>query len=65
MISGTRKMLADEVDRHGLIKILTRVNPVVLPSDAPTDVVSAWIRLHGQGAKDIALIEKWLRGDHV
>ena len=63
MISGSRRMLADEVDRHGIVKVFTRIDTVLLPDDAPDEVVSAWLRLHGQGVRDIKTVEDWLNND--
>jgi hypothetical protein len=62
MISGTPKHIKDEVERRGLVETTFLIDPVLLPDNTPQDVVSAWLRLNGQGRKDVKTIERWLAG---
>lgn len=62
MFKGTKAQVRDEVMERGLTDAVFILDPVLLPEDTPADVVSAWIRLHGQGRKDAETIRKWING---
>jgi hypothetical protein len=47
----------------GVAETAMTISAVYLPNDAPQEVISAWIRLHGQGAKDVDTIGEWLSGE--
>lgn len=59
-VRGTKNHLKRTVEAIGILPTLTSIDAVLLPDNTPADVVSAWIRLHGQGARDIKTIEGWL-----
>lgn len=62
MPDNTKALLRDEAKSRGLTETVFILDPVLLPEDTPADVMSAWIRLHGQGRKDAETIRKWING---
>ena len=62
-IRGTKNHLKQTYEAIGIVPLITSIDPVLLPDNTPVEVISAWIRLHDQGVKDIKTIESWLGND--